>query len=89
MDSPRRAWMQRHGIITCYHAPGHGIPPTWFAGFQRWHPELSGVDFFAHETAHNGDSRIGEGDTADEALADLMTCSHARQNNIRLWNEET
>lgn len=87
MDSPRLAWMKRHGIITFYHAPGH-CPPTWFAGFQCWRPGLTGIDFFATETAHNGDSRIGEGDTEDEALASLMTCGHARENKIRLWNEE-
>ena len=87
-DSPRLAWMKRHGIITLYHAPGH-CPPTWFAGFQRWHPELRGVDFFAHETAHNGGSRVGEGESEDEALGNLMTCGEARAAKMRLWNEES
>ena len=88
MDSPRLAWMKRNGIITLYHAPGH-CPPTWFAGFQVWWPELRGVDFFAEETAHNGDSRLGEGDSEDEALASLMTCWDARKINLKLWHAES
>lgn len=85
--SPKLLWMQKHGIITYYHAPGH-CPPSWFAGFQRWRPKRSGVDFFATETAENGDSRVGEGETEDAALAELMTCSDARSRNMKLWNEE-
>ena len=63
-------------------------PPTWFAGFQVWWPDLRGVDFFAEETAHNGDSRIGEGDSEDESLASLMTCWDARSRNLQLWHAE-
>ena len=86
--SPRLLWMDRHGIITLRHAPGHS-PPTWFAGFQAWWPDLSGVDFFANETAHNGDSRVGEGDTEEEALVSLMTCWDARKANLRLWHDDS
>lgn len=81
-DSPRLAWMKRHGVITLHHAPGH-CPATWFAGFQSWWPTLTSDDFFATETGANGDSRIGEGDTEDEALAAL-----ASNAGLRLWNEE-
>lgn len=82
--SPRLAWMRKHGIITLHHAPGRGVPPTWFAGFAEWWPDKHGENFFAWETAHNGDSRIGEGDTEDEALAQL-----AYHWDMKLWNEET
>jgi hypothetical protein len=81
-DSPRLRWMNKHGIITLYHAPGH-CPPTWFAGRLVWWPELSGVDFFATETAHNGDSRVGEGPTEDDALESLALAA-----GIPLWNED-
>lgn len=84
LDSPRLAWMKRHGVITLRHQSEKWlIEATWFAGFQAWHPELGGVDFFAVETGANGDSRIGEGDTEEEALGAL-----ARRAGIRLWNEE-
>lgn len=83
MDSPRLAWMKRHGIITYYSAMD---PAVWFAGFQRWWPELSGVDFFANETAHNGDSRVGEGETEEEALGELMKCYDAR--TLKHWSAE-
>ena len=82
MDSPKLAWMKKHGIITCYHAPGH-VEPTWFAGFQDWWPDRTGSDFFCEETMHNGDSRIGEGETETEALAALCAAWE-----IKLWNEE-
>lgn len=88
MDSPRLAWMKRHGIITYRHCPGHGIETTWLAGFQEWWPNLSGIHFCAEETAHNGGSRIGEGNTEREALASLMTCWDARKAEMKLWNEE-
>lgn len=80
--SPRIAWMRRHGVITFYCAPGR-CPAVWLAGFQRWWPELGGVDFFAQEAACNGDSRLGEGDTEEDALVAL-----ARAAGLRLWNEE-
>lgn len=85
--SPRLAWIKKHGIITYRHSTGHA-PATWFAGFQEWWPNKSGFDFFFEETANNGDSRVGEGDTEDDALANLLTCGDARAAGIRLWNEE-
>jgi hypothetical protein len=80
MDSPRLAWMKKHGVIT-YRSPVE--PVCWFAGFQEWWPKLEGVGFFAKETAHNGDIRVGEGATEDEAL-----CQLAKWEGIKLWNEE-
>jgi hypothetical protein len=92
MDSPRIAWMKKHGILT-WHDSGKRdgfqvCPAGWFAGFRQWWPEKTGIEFFAIETAHNGGSRIGEGDTEADALADLLTCGEARANGIKLWNEE-
>jgi hypothetical protein len=85
MDSPKLAWMKREGVITWYH-PGFGdeCPPTWFAGFQEWWPDLKEANFFAEETAHNGDSRCVEGDTEADAI-----CALAKRYEIKLWNEET
>ena len=81
MDSPRLAWMKKHGIIT-YRSPVE--PVCWFAGFQDWWPKLQGVHFFAEETANNGDMRVGEGVTEDGALVEL-----AKYEGIKLWNEES
>ena len=84
MDSPRLAWMKRHGIVT-FRLPAD----LWMAGFQAWRPDvLDPAQFFCDETGANGDSRIGMADTEDEALADLLTCGYARERGIRLWNEE-
>lgn len=92
MDSPRLAWMKKHGIITWFdNGRRDGVqecPPEWFAGFAHWWPGKTGIDYFANETAHNGDSRIGQGDTEIEALAQLLTCCEARDAGIKLWNEE-
>ncbi len=85
MLSPRLAWMQRHGIITL-----HLAGDCWLAGFQWWRPDRTDpADFFCRECGENGSSRVGEGLTEDEALAELMTCGDARSRGIRLWNEET
>lgn len=93
MDSPKLAWMKRHGILTWYDSGMRegfrACPAEWFAGFQAWWPDKSGIDFFAHETAHNGDSRIGEGDSEEEALANLMTCWDARKIEMKLWHAES
>lgn len=82
MDSPRLAWMKRHGIITLHHRSEY-VDPTWFAGRMVWWPGLTGVDFFAEETALNGDSRIGQGETEDEALVAL-----AARAGLKHWSEE-
>lgn len=84
MDSPRLAWMKRVGIVTLHSCPGDEWH-TWMAGLQSWHPDKASdpFDFFFAETSQHGDSRIGEGDTEDEAIAHLC-----RRRSIRLWNEE-
>lgn len=93
MDSPKLAWLKKHGIITWYddgRRDGYAAcPPQWFSGFQAWWPGQTGIDYFAAETAENGDSRIGEGDSEDEALANLMSCGEARNAGMKLWFEET
>jgi hypothetical protein len=91
MDSPRLAWMKRHGIITWYdNGRRNGVEwceAQWFAGFQVWWPLEQGFGFFALETAHFGDTRIGQGESEDEALVSLMTCAEARRRCLKLWNE--
>lgn len=83
MDSPRLAWIKKHGVVT-YHSFPNEPDHCWFAGFQEWWPKLTDrVDFFCHETGWNGDSRLAEGETEDEALATL-----ARYYELPLWNEE-
>lgn len=91
-DSPKLAWMKRHGVITWYdNGKRDGVQrcePEWFAAFQHWWPGKSGIDFFAIETAHNGDSRIGQGDSEEEALCHFLTCGEARAKWLKRWNEE-
>jgi hypothetical protein len=84
MDSPKLAWCKKHSVVI-YRHPGDafGCPHSWFAGFQDWWPDLRGLNFFAEETAHNGDSRCVEAGTEEDALATL-----ARYYKIPLWNEE-
>lgn len=90
--SPKLRWMRDEGIITWYDngkRDGYAAcPAQWFAGFQKWWPGQDGICFFAAETAENGDSRIGEGETEGDALADLMTCGEARERKLRLWFEQ-
>lgn len=69
--SPRLAWLQKHGVLLYF---SDVEPTTWFAGLQSWWPEKSGGNFFIHEWGHRGDSRVGQGDTEDEAILDL--CAH-------------
>ncbi len=92
-DSPRLAWLKRHGVITWYdngRRDGFEVcEPQWFAGFQHWWPGKTGINFFAHETGDNGDSRIGQGDSEQEALCNFLTCGEAREKKLKLWNEET
>lgn len=81
MDSPRLAWMKKHGIVTYCSFPGTD-DEEWFAGFQCWWPGQDNVSLFCFETGQNGDSRCGIGASEDEAMMDL-----AINNDIPLWNE--
>lgn len=86
MDSPLLAWKKRHGVIT-YRSSQE--PVVWFAGLQIWWPDAKdSFSFFAKETGHNGGSRIGEGDTEDEAILSLLTCWDCRRNGIEHWTVE-
>lgn len=78
-DSPRLAWIKRHGVVT-YHI--HIDPKVWFAGLQYMQPDLVPEGFFFQETAANGNSRIGEGDTEDDAIQDLC-----QKINLPMWHE--
>jgi hypothetical protein len=55
----------------------------WMAGFDggQWEYE-NAADWFCQETTHYGDSRIGVGETEDEAIESL--CKLYR---VPLWNE--
>lgn len=82
MDSPRLAWCKRHNAVTF-----HSLiePAVWMAGFSQ-NPVAAGDDaaqWMFEECGAHGSSRVGEGDTEDEALAEA-----ARIHGIRLWNEE-
>ena len=79
--SPRLVWMRKNKVIT-YRCPSDG---TWLAAFGDCHKwaYASTADFFAQETAHWGESRIGTATSEDEALVDLAKC-YGR----KLWNEE-
>lgn len=81
-DSPRLAWMKKHGVIT-YRTPFD--PFDYLAGVSE-NAEMTlnqRRDWFADETAQMGDTRIGIGMSEDEALAEL-----AKRRGIPLWNEE-
>jgi len=80
--SPRLAWMKKHHCITL---KSNVEPNLWLAGFSEeliTDPDLRAQWMFI-ETASNGDSTVGEGETEDEAIAEA-----AIKFNIHLWNEE-
>lgn len=81
MDSPRLKWLREHNCITFLSVVE---PKCWFAGFADKLTEGEGpvVDWFFHEMGANGSSRCGEGETENEAIADLATKS-----STPLWNE--
>jgi len=76
--SPRLAWIRRNHVVT-YRSDVE--PVCWFAG-KADAPVTDVASWFVEETSANGDSRIGEGDTEDEAIAEL-----ARKHGMKLWNE--
>ena len=83
-DSPRIAWIKKHGVITYHSLPKDPDYSSWFAGFQKWWPhEKKPHAFFCEETGKYGGSRMGEGKTEEEAIIDL-----AQGWGIPLWNEE-
>lgn len=87
VDSPRLAWIKRHGIVTLYSNPP-GCEACWYAGFQDWHPGKRGGAFFANETARMGCERVGIGDNEDEALFNLLESHYARSRGIKAWTLE-
>jgi len=67
--SPRLEWIRAKHVTTYLSLPDDKDARLWMAGFN---PDgLPPYDFFAKETAHNGDMLIGEGQTEDEAILDL------------------
>jgi len=94
--SPRLAWMKKHGIVTYLSLPNDPESRCWFAtlwSFSEDLPELAGCKptdsqdvwlLFMLETGRNGEQRIGEGSTEDDAICDF--CAKA---GIALWNEES
>ena len=84
-ESPRLRWLKKHNVITFSCAQLDSEDYIWLAAFDKskW-VYKSPLDFFAQETAEFGDTRIGSGDTEDDAI-----CMLARMYRVRLWNEET
>lgn len=94
-DSPRLAWMKKHGIVTYHSLPNDPEAHCWFAGFwdfsedfpenedEAANEDRTGELLFLFEHGHNGDTRTGKGETEEEALVDL--CSMF---DLKLWNEE-
>lgn len=70
--SPRRAWMKRHGVTVYFSADFEEQGP-WFA----WSKEDENTDGYP-KSGH-----CSEGETADEAAANL-----ALRKGLKLWNEE-
>jgi hypothetical protein len=88
MDSPRLAWLKKHGVVTYLAMPDDPHWRLWYAGFSAWSTEYSphlksAADLFFYETADRGDKRIGTGETEDDAIAEL-----AKKYRLKLWNEE-
>ena len=92
--SPRLQWLEKHGIVTYLNCPHDPELRLWMAGFAKWADGFRGMtskrghadfeaDLFFHETSHNGESRMGYGDTEHEALV-----SFAKRWDLLLWNEE-
>ena len=87
MDSPRLAWLKRHGCITMSFEPHQrfGEFDRWIAGFAEG---VAGKDaiaqWFCEECGKNGETTIGMGATEDEAIAEL-----AIRYGVRLWNESS
>ena len=75
-DSPRLAWMKRHGITI---RPITDFERSLFSEFSR---DLI-LNFAALKKRHDKYLQTGVGETEDNALADL-----AEQLGIPLWNEE-
>ncbi len=77
MDSPRLAWMKRHGLCT-YHVPElTGECPETGADLKPW------TCVSKTQPEHVLFGRYGQGDTEDEACAD-----YAVKFKVSLWNEE-
>lgn len=94
MDSPRIAWMKRHGIVTHHSLPNDPHASRWYAGFWSWgedFPLMDGVEknadgaeaLFLCETGMNGLVNVGTGSTEADAITELC-----RKHGVRLWNEE-
>lgn len=80
--SPKLAWVKRHDVVILYDKLD---PACWFVGLREWHAMAKNArDFFAKETAYNGDLRIGEGDTEEDAICDFCI-----KNDIAHYNIET
>lgn len=73
MLSPRAAWIRKHKALTFRGNMDEGVW-LWLAAFDTGQWEYQNVaDFFFKETSHHGETRIGTGQTEDEALLDLCT----------------
>jgi hypothetical protein len=83
--SPRLRWMKRHKVLLFLSLPDDPVLRCWFAAFDcgDWPGYEGAADYFAHEIAAHGDSRIGEGRTDDEAILDLC-----EKRQVRHWTLE-
>ena len=94
MDSPRLAWMKRHGIVTHHSLPNDPHASRWYAGFWSWAEDFPQMDevpqdpvgaeaLFLFETGMNGPVNVGTGATEEDAITELC-----RKHGLKLWNEE-
>lgn len=83
MDSPKLAWLKRHKVLTYLSMPDDPDSRCWFAAFDEGEYIYENpADFFCQHLGENGNSRSGEGDTEDDAIAHLC-----RRSGLKLWNE--
>lgn len=74
MDSPRLAWIKKHGVKT--HCAPHCCEAPWCAWF-------AGNEYVGNPGIPDNPDACGYGHSEDEAIQDL-----AVGYNVPLWNEE-
>lgn len=79
MDSPRLAWLKKHGLEIAHTGNMAGLEDDFGDEIPLWVCRVVGKG----ENELYGPCEIDGGDTADEACANL-----AKARGIPLWNEE-
>jgi len=80
--SPRLKWMRENKCITFHLLPGTD-GSLWMADFDRGdYTYTTPADYFCQLCGYDDDSRIGTGETEDEAIIDLCLKSGVKHWSI-------